>query len=228
MMKTFFSTREIKRGFSLLEILVTLMLLSLVVGISLTVGGEDPDHILKAAQHIERAVRFGQDEGTLRNAVVRLHFQLDSDPQKFQVEYGPDGHFVIPTKVLQQETEGLLKEEQEEISQAQEDLQRDFNAIPELKGQGQKIHEGITIVAVGSALYKKLITKGEASIFLYPTGEKDESVIYFASGRELMSVEIPAFGQEVSIQRHPLEGPLQEKVQKAKELFENWIADSPS
>lgn len=235
--KTSFFTTENKlnksigqQGFSLLEILVVIALLGLVVLIGVNMTAPEKDVGLEATNLMERGVRFGVNEAALRNTVIRLHFYFDTEPQKFSVEYGPDDNFVIPTSDLNQENKDDLSEsEQEDLKDRLSKVNQSFNTIPEFKDDAMKIPENVRIIGIGSILHEKLLYDFEGSIYIYPTGEKDESIIFFATFYELVSITIPAFTLDFEINRYPFENPLESDeeifdvgISKAAELFEEW------
>lgn len=219
-----------QRGFSLLEILVVIALLSLVVLIGVSMSTPDRDVSLEATNLIERAVRFGGNEAALRNTVIRIHFYFDEDPQKFTVEYGPDDSYVIPVTDLDQGNKDDLSEsEQKDLQERLKQANRQFNKIPEFANEDIGLPEGVKIIGIGSTLHEKLLYDFEGSIYIYPTGEKDESIIFFATYYELISIAIPAFSHDFRVERYPFEFELDsdediydQGIAKAASLFEEW------
>jgi len=66
----------------------------------------------EALNDIERAVRFSVDEAALRNAMIRVRFKFDQDPQTWSVEFCPNGNFVLPP-VSQAVSQSKSEEEKE-------------------------------------------------------------------------------------------------------------------
>jgi prepilin-type N-terminal cleavage/methylation domain-containing protein len=219
-----------QRGFSLLEILVVIALLSLVVMIGVSMSAPERDVSLEATNLIERAVRFSSNEAALRNTVIRIHFYFDEDPQKFTVEYGPDDSYIIPVSDLDQGNKDDLSEsEQKVLEERIKEANRQFNKIPEFKNEDMGLPEGVKIIGIGSTLHEKLLYDFEGSIYIYPTGEKDESIIFFATFYELISITIPAFSQDFRVERYPFEFELDSEediydqgIAKATTLFDDW------
>ena len=92
-----------------------------------------------------------------------------------------------------------------------------------------EIPQGVRIIGMGSTLHEDLLFDFEGSIYIYPTGEKDESIIFFATVYELFSITIPAFTQDFEVNRYPFEIPLDSDeeiydkgISKAAELFTEW------
>ncbi|RPJ66206.1 MAG: prepilin-type N-terminal cleavage/methylation domain-containing protein, partial [Alphaproteobacteria bacterium] len=86
------------QGFTLIEILVALVLMALVLGITISSPFSSRDDLDKDVNSIERAIRYMSDEAALKNAVIRFHLLLDTDPQEYAVEYGPSDSFILPPK----------------------------------------------------------------------------------------------------------------------------------
>ena len=103
------------QGFTLIEILVALVLIALILAVSISNPLSSRDDLEKDVNGIERALRFMSDEAALKNAVIRLHFILEGDPQQYAVEYGPSDSFILPPKA-EMETKTETKEELGEVS----------------------------------------------------------------------------------------------------------------
>src|SRR5688572_5682967 len=86
-----------QRGFSLIEILVALLLVSLMV-IAFPSGDSTEKHrdLKSAVADIERAIGFASNESVLRNTIVRLRISFDKEPIEYNVEYGPPGNMPLP------------------------------------------------------------------------------------------------------------------------------------
>ena len=60
------------KGFSLIEILVAITLVSVVFGIFASFSFNTTDDLEEATDNVERAIRFSIDEAALRNVIVEL------------------------------------------------------------------------------------------------------------------------------------------------------------
>ncbi|MGB0454243.1 MAG: hypothetical protein ACPGJV_11075 [Bacteriovoracaceae bacterium] len=197
---------------------------------ALSFAGPDRDRALDSTDLIERAVRFGVDEAAMRNAIVRLHFYLDDEPQKFTLEYGPDDSYVIPLSSLNQKNrDDLTEREQEEFEKTQKEENKKFNRLPEFKEKAKEFNQDSVIIGVGSLLHEDLLTDFEASVYIYPSGERDESILFIANYDEVVSLTIPAFTYDFEINRYPFDPPLDDiedvydqGISKAQELFNDW------
>ncbi len=213
-----------QKGFTLIEILVGLFLISLIFAVvNIDYDEFTPSNSLnKAVSKLETAIRFAQDESTLRNTIVRLHIYLEKEPQQYSVEYGPSEGFVLPSV--------LLSDDQEDNEKREKNINKQFNLVKEFSSKNEKIPKYVKIIGVGSSLYKKLLTEFEASIYVYPTGEKDDAIIFLATEEELISLEITQFEQEITKKKYKLENlsgkELQEEqIKIAKDIFSKWLRE---
>jgi prepilin-type N-terminal cleavage/methylation domain-containing protein len=65
------------QGFTVIEILVALVLITLVMAVAISDPFNSSEDLYKEADGLERSIRFMGDEAALRNSVVRIHFLLD-------------------------------------------------------------------------------------------------------------------------------------------------------
>lgn len=217
-----------QRGFTLIEILVALVLIAFVVAFSINTAFNYRDKLDKAVNKIEQAVRFSPDESVLRNTVIRIHFLLNRDPQEWAVEYGPSENFVMPSKNI--ESENATTEDPEAEKKEQKKVNLNFNKIQEFQEKNEVVPDEVKIIGVGSTISKKLLTNVEHSIYFYPTGEKDESMIILGTQEELVVLTLEPFQNEIEKKYYPLakidEGELFEVQKKqAQGIFDDWLKE---
>ena len=226
--KTQHSIKE--NGFALIEILVALLLISLVMVTMVSGGGmfNASKKLGETFDNLERAVRFAQDEAALRNVIVRVHFELDAEPQQFSVEYGPDANFILPKKVLTFGQAETLSESEEEDEERKK-LNKKFNKVDEFEEGNQEINEMVRIVGIGTSLMEGFISDGEASIYFYPNGEKEAAIMILGTDEQVASLTTEAFTGNMerdylNIQEEPASEELEEiHINKGKELYEKWF-----
>lgn len=224
--KKFLNAQNNNQGFTLIEILVALVLIVLVMSLALSNPFSSRNDLDKEVNSIERAIRFMSDEAALKNAVIRLHFMLNTDPQEYAVEYGPSDSFILPPKP-EFETKTETKEEEEKKKKDQKNLNLKFNKITEFQDKNSEVPTNIKIIGVATPQSEKLQLTGEVSIFAYPTGEKDEALVIVGSDEDIISIKVNPFTMLISHQAYPLgkttEKDLSDKQQqKAREIFEKW------
>lgn len=217
-----------QNGFSLIEILVALFLVGIIVATLNYSGitGTPHEKLEDALFNIERAVRFAQDEAALRNVITRVQFSMGEPPHKMSVEYGPDDNFVLPKKLIQQSAVTSLAEA-EERDKVKGELDKKFNKVSEFKDGDYEFPDGVSFVALGSDLYQKMITEDTASVYIYPTGERDSAIIVLGTDEEVASLSVEAFIGDFEWEFLRIDtgvGDLIEvQLEGAKELYDKWL-----
>ena len=217
------------QGFTVIEILVALVLITLVMAVAISDPFNSSEDIYKEGDALERSIRFMADEAALRNSVVRLHFFLDKEPQEYAVEYGPSDQFILPPEPeFETKTENL--EEQEKLKKETKELNLKFNKVLEFQESNTEIRESVKILGIGLANSKYLKKSGDVSIYTFASGEKDDAIIIIGNDETLLSLEIDPFNQKIRRNTTKLELGNQTDIsmaqeEKAKEIFEKWSKD---
>ncbi len=213
-------------GFSIVEILVALTLLALAF--TVLVGGNitGQQKLDSTILDIERALKFALDEAGLRNSVVRIHFNLDNSPQTFAVEYTPSGDFMIPNP--DKEDKLSLERDDEKEKRKNKKLNSSFKKIKNFQTEDLKISEDVKILGIGSSISEIFTTEGEASIYIFPTGEKDGAFIVMASKTEMATIAIKEFSPTIeknikSVENFDEDGLLEKQYQEASNMFSEWL-----
>jgi len=227
--QNFVNSLNNQQGFTLVEILVALFLVAMVIGLGISDQFSSDDDIYKETENLQRAVGFMSDEAALRNTVVRLHLFLDKSPQEYAVEYGPGDSFILPPAEDFQ-TSSLSQEEQETQNKKAKDINMKFNRIQEFQENNTEIDEDVRIIGFGNSTSKRLIETGEASVYAYPTGEKDDSVIILASDTQVIAITIDPFSPDTEKKSYKIENIANRDIlvvqkEKAKEIFELWLRE---
>ena len=216
-----------ERGFSLIEILVALVLAAMIF-----LAVPESDHVQKhrdlqtAVDDIDRSIRFASNEAVLRNTVVRLRLSLDKSPVEYTVEYGPAGNLPLPE--MSEKTQKSLEEEKAE-TEKRAALDRQFTKVEEFEDIKHEISPDVTILGMASTAQKDLMKEGEASLYFYPTGEKDGGLIIFSTVEEIAYLEVAPFLSETNSVFEPwkeskvakLEDILQTRMD---EVYKEWLA----
>lgn len=217
------------RGFSLIEILVALLLVSLVV-LAFPTDDQTEKHrnLQTAVADIERAIGFASNESILRNTVVRLRISLEKLPIEYNVEYGPPGNMPLPDMPDSLKPGSL--EDDKIIKDAQANLDKNFTKVTEFEDIRHEFSEDVTISGVATTYQKKILTKGEASIYFYSTGEKDGALIFFATDQETAYIEVQPFLSENRTVFETLDPDRVAKKDdilqtKMDEVYNKWITD---
>lgn len=212
-----------QRGFSLIEVLVALVLVSLVF---LTIPSSDTTSkhrsLKSAIDDIDRSIRFASNESVLRNTVVRLGIDLDKTPVEYSVEYGPPGNMPLPD--MPEKTVMSLAEEKADKEKLAK-LDKQFTKVEEFAEIKHEINQDVTIQALGSTSMKRLVTDGIAYVYFYPTGEKDGAILFFSTDEELGMLEVQPFLAETNSTFETVDiGKGDDVVQnRVNEVYKEWI-----
>lgn len=217
------------QGFTLIEILVALVLITLVLSLAISNPFSSRDDLDKEASAIERALRFMGDEAILRNSVLRIHFILNKTPQEYAVEYGPSDNFILPSEP-QTESTVESKEEENKKKKSLKDLNLKFNRVSEYSEKNTELPEGIKILGIATLQSEKVQVAGEGSLYAFPSGERDAALVLIGSDEEIISLKTNAFTSKIERQIHKVgatsEKDFNEKQQSlVKEIFEQWKKD---
>jgi len=213
-------------GFSLIEILVALILASLVF-LAVPSGDDAQKHrdLQSAVSDLERSIRFASNESILRNTVVRLRISLDKQPIEYNVEYGPPGNMPLPD-MPEKTSKSLAEEKAEETKIA--NLNKQFTKVEEFEEIKHELSEYVSVNGLASSFQKKILNENDASIYFYPTGEKDAAIIFLSTDEEMAYLEVQPFLSET---RSVFETLKTESVAKKEdilqtrmdEVYKDWI-----
>lgn len=221
----FFKSLKGHDGFSLLEVLVALSLMTIIFALVIKGTSSSRDKIDEALESIERSVRFASDESALRNAVIRVHFFLDKNPAEFAVEYGPSDSFMLPAT----SEEGAVKSlaDLEKSEKEQKKINQSFARITEFQEKNAKLTGDVRLVAVGSSVQTVPQTEGQPSIYMFPTGEKDSAIIVVGNNEEIAALVVDGFSGDFQRVYKTIESSNKENLNEiqtkmALDLFKEW------
>ena len=214
-----------QQGFSLIEVLMAIFLIFVVVSIvPLTTGGDDRSELEDTLRKIERAIRFATNESILRNKIVRLRFILDEEPMTYTIEYGQSANFVLPQA---KELDNLsLKDRETELKNLKK-IDSQFVSIEEFERDQEPISGKVLIYALGTTYYPDLMKEGSISLYFYPTGEKDDAILFLYTLEELATLEVFPFEDRTKkdfilfseFDLSDFDNNLEKKV---KDIFDKW------
>ena len=184
------------QGFTLIEILVALVLITLVLSLAISNPFSSRDDLDKEANDIERAMRFMSDESILRNAVLRINFILNKDPQEYAVEYGPSDNFILPSKPYVESTVES-KDEEERKKKELKNLNLKFNRVSEFSEKNAEISTNIKILGIATLQAENIQMAGEASLYSFPSGERDAALVVIGSDEEIISLTTNSFTPKI-------------------------------
>lgn len=186
----------------------------------------------EAILHFDRAVKVATNESILRNTVTRIFIDFEPESEEsevttasYSVQFGPDGGLALP-KAKDLSRIGLR--DLEKYEEKQKKFNSKFNTVPDF--EKRTLPEEILFKGVASSYLKNIQVEGKMSIYFYPTGEKDEAIIFLSSRDELAYLQIDAFSDETRLKYYSLSGseldnPQDSLDNKVKEVHSQWIKD---
>jgi prepilin-type N-terminal cleavage/methylation domain-containing protein len=215
-----------QKGFSLIEILVAMSLVAIMFMVfPFGTQNNDRNKLEITLDNFDRAIRFATNESILRNSIIRIKIDFNQTPSSFVVESGPSGNFVLPRL---EEIDKLSSKEKEALLKTTKNIDLQFQPIPDLDPRILNLDEVVAIIGAASASRKIIQRENNFSIYFYPTGEKDESLIFFATFDEVAVLEVPGFEPQTHAHFIPIEE--NEKINldqtyenKMREFYNQWI-----
>jgi prepilin-type N-terminal cleavage/methylation domain-containing protein len=214
-------------GFSLIEILVALILAALVF-LAVPTGDDTQKHrdLQSAVSDLERSIRFASNESILRNTVVRLRISMDKQPVEYNVEYGPAGNMALPD--MPEKTSKSLEEEKAEQDKIAS-LNKQFAKVEEFNEIKHEFSSDVSVIGLATSFQKKLLDDKDASIYFYPTGEKDAALVFLSTEEELAYMEVQPFLSETRIVFEPISTESVAKKEdilqtRMDEVYKDWIS----
>ena len=212
------------KGFTLIEMLVALLLVTIVLTVVSGTSFSTRRNLDEALNDIERAVRFSVDEAALRNAMIRVRFKFDEDPQTWSVEFGPNGNFVLPP-ISQAVSQSKSEEEKE--NKDLDELNKKFSKVREFQDSDREFPMGVRVVGVATTLTQAMLLDGDNSLYIYPTGEKDSAIIIVASDDEIASLKISPFTMDIEREYHEIDlsndvDITEAQIALAERIYQEW------
>lgn len=216
-----------QKGFSLIEILVAMALVSIILLIAVGTDFSDRKSLDQILDKYERVIRFSSDEAILKNNFVRMNLNIDKDDgQHLSLEYSDDKNFVIDLDLARRENSE--SESDKELREEKEKEQNSsFSNVPEFEAEDFELPGNVVLLGSGSELTENFITSGKTQIYFYPNGQKDASIIIFATSDELATLEIEPFRRVINRRYikipEDFNGEFEEYIiEKANEIFSEW------
>jgi prepilin-type N-terminal cleavage/methylation domain-containing protein len=228
-------------GLSLIEVLIALALAALLFVSAEMVWETDRDKLETTASFIEQATSFSSSETVLKKSILRIQFRLDGKTQEILCESGPSGEFVLPSMLGGSDSNSdqydastaasddfkLSLQEKERRDQALKNLDGKFQKILEFREDNFELPQGIKILGLATSSRKNLIQDSNASIYFFPSGEKDDALILLSSSTEMLALTLTPFSDKIKKEYHTYvskdkEALISEMEELSKTLFEKW------
>ncbi|MBY0386110.1 type II secretion system GspH family protein [bacterium] len=205
-LKGFLKKKHFKtsKGFSLIEILIVLAIVSLTVALlSQRIGKNEGRKIRRDVRVFASQIRDLRNKARMRNSTYRLVINLPEngiEKQSYWVESTGKNFLVIYN-------EDELKKRKDALREGDKDP-NGFNVDSEVSKEGpQPLPDGLLFKSVEIAAQKKEYTSGRIYIHFFPEGRVEEAVIHITDGQKL----------HWSLAIHPLTGRV-DLINKEKKL----------
>ncbi len=215
-----------QRGFTLIEILVALVLVGLIIGVAISDPFSQRKSLEEDLTQIERALSYMNDEAALKNTIVRFHAFVNKEPGEWAIEYGPSENFILPAQ-NELGSSTLSQEEEEKLKKEAEATNRNFSRIQDFNETNNELKNNVKFIGLATRLTGKLQTTGDASLYSFPGGDRDEGIIILATEEEIATLEIAAFSSNIKRTFYSLadrkEEELEEKIKGlTTEIYQKW------
>lgn len=216
------------KGLSLIEILVALTLASTVLIVS--VGNplrDDRDFLEDSVSTVERAIRAGYDESVLRNKITRLKIDLTKARPELSLQYAVESTFVLPD-LSEFDKKGLSISDREELAKKQKKLDSNFEEVTDIDGLSDGIHENVKIIGVQVAQAENPVVDAQASIYFYPSGERDNALLLLGSPEEIIALTVDPFSGKIKRQYVTIDQSqeLEDEYERIMdEISENYVRE---
>lgn len=208
-----------------MEIMVALVLIALIFLLIPTSSDQRSRRSVdEVAFELDRAVRFATDEAILRNVTTRIKINLSKEPQEYVVEYGSSGNIPLPEE---EDVSKMSIQEREFYDKKIKSFDSLFTKTEEFSKGPKAFNENCKILGIATTHAKEILDYGEASIYFYPTGEKDGSLIVLSTESEMATLDIPSYQEGTILNYSPfskleLENLENSQENKLKEFVLEW------
>lgn len=216
-----------QKGFTLIEILVALFLVVIVIGLVVGNPFSSRQNLESALFELERTLRYARDEATLRNSIVRLRIDLEY-PQNFILEYGPNDNFVLPADLFGRDQVVTSLAEEEYYQELQDEVDRKFHRVSAFLERPKEFPINVEVIGGSTNMTNRLITEHHFSVYIYPSGEMDQGVIFLASDDEIALLAFEAFLDDFHVEYFLIDDYAhtvnleQRKFEAAERIYRDW------
>ncbi len=217
-----------QKGFSLIEILVAMALVSIILLIAVGSDFSNRKSLDQVLDNYERIIRFSTDEASLKNSFVRMNINFEQENgQNLTLEYSDDKDFIIDADFEKSLSE-VSESEKEFVEEKQKKQDSSFSIVEEFDAEEFEVPPNVRVLGVGSELTESFRTTGKTQIYFYPNGQKDASIIIFATEDEIATLEIEPFRRVINrtYAEMPEEIPSDYEeflIDRANEIYKEWL-----
>ena len=217
-----------QKGFSLIEILVAMALVSIILLIAVGSDFSNRKSLDQVLDNYERIIRFSTDEASLKNSFVRMNIDFEKDNgQNLSLEYSDDKDFIIDAD-FQKSLNEVSESEKEFVEKKQKEQDSSFSTVEEFDAEEFEVPPNVRILGVGSELTESFRTTGKIQLYFYPNGQKDASIIVFATEDEIATLEVEPFRRVINrtyaVMPEEIPDDYEEfLLERANEIYKEWL-----
>jgi len=203
-----------------MEILAVISLISIIfyVGSSM-LRSSSRDELEQVVNTIQRGVRFANDESVIRNFTVRLKIQMDKTPQELALEYSSESEILIDDP-NQEEDYSFIEDKKSKEKRAQE-INQSFLVNDDFKKNVEDIPESVVLMAAKTAEQDKLTFQQDFYIYFYPSGIRDQGIIFLGNMEEFVMISIDAVRDKIDVEYRKNPYGLDD-VQNIRSYLQDW------
>lgn len=173
-----------QKGMTLIEIMIVIALIAvmaMVVVPSINQMFRANEDAIK--REFATLFRSCYEEAFLRKKIYRVVFDLDSKPQTYWIEEGPDEMFL--EKEIKPKSSFSTERSKEEKKEQEKDSQ--FTLAKTLNKKKKKLPDGIAIMEIKTSQSKEGIKEGRAYTHFFPHGYTEKTILYFKNRNDVVT-----------------------------------------
>lgn len=211
-------------GFTIFEIMVALFLITMIF-VAIPLSNPNDSKVLETAiDDLDRAIRFATNESIIRNSIVRLSIDMAKEPPEYYVEFSTDADLLLPDPDKDPRT---LKDE-EEAEKVIKKIDQNFSKVKEFEEMKREVDDNVELLGIYNGPDSKIIEEGKASVYFYPSGERDSALILFGTQDEVAALEVLPFQNKTKVYFEQVfeENVLDTETQRRRiieELHSQWL-----
>ncbi len=162
-----------KRGFTLVEILVVIAIISAIAGIGIpTIKNILRSNLKSSAFQIASLSKFAYDSAVVKGKTHRITFDFDNKTYKLEVAGSED--FLVEQKEDDKENN---KDKYNKKNKTEEQKPQEFYAFSGDIGKEHKLSSGVDFDSIENLNTKKKYTEDVAYVYFFPQGETEDVII---------------------------------------------------
>lgn len=207
-----------KRGFTLLEVLIVLMVVAAISGLAINrITSSFRSEARALSWRMASTVKYLYNSAAMENRTIRL--VLDFETNSFSAEETSEEFLLERPSEKKEKSKEVKKEEGEKSKEAKgnyiEPLEPTFGSMESPFLETRKLPIGILFKDVHTSHDEKAVTGGRAYIYFFPSGYVEPSIINFKdeADERHISIKINPFSgdADISSEYRSLEGTKEKK-----------------